>query len=1268
MHIVWKISKGILFFLLGLILLLFVAGFFLEPVARRMLLKEVNQVGEGQYSLQLEDLSLSLLQGNIRLKGIRFLTDTAAEGVAPVVFAEAGEFSAEGVSWLSYLTNKRLSIERVHLSELSLRVKARSSGKNSGDEPFELSQLDIYPKIKDQLRKARVEDLSFKNIDFTLINIQSRDTLQFIAGKLDVESQDILIEAEKLFTENRAFYAQEITLDGEQLQIKRTGNRNWEGETEKLLIESRENILGFSFAETSFLLSNKVQDTLLFTSLGEFSLEGLDVQRLQAEKVAALEKLSLHHSSIYSTAPEEGKAATSAAEEGDSAFKLSELSLGNYLPSFIAEIELEALEIEALSFRQKQSVRLSKFALSANDIRIDKGSAFSENRLLHALELESSFDSLLLSSGKANHQMKITDFSLQAEEGEGSLSFNNFALTPPVATGNSFWVKGNIEAVKLASFNVKELVNDALGIGKLSLQNPRFSVQLPPQQKNVSSQNETFSVPNLNQFLNGAVEELWLEGVDVQNGSLRLASSGQSPQRLSVPEFHFSLEDVLISDAGAFEGDRVLHSKDIRLQLKQLRYHFPDKVYVLEVDNTRLSTGLQSFILQGVRYEVEGTPEAVLEKPTYDQLYSFANRHFEVKGLDYQQLLQENRLYARQVSSAGTELEIFGAPFYSDKEGGRKDGQGSSKKTTDTTSQQVTLANLNLAGMLPPFLKSVEIGSVDLQQVGVRKMRELQLQKFSLKVSDLLLDGKVAFAGNRFFHARKFRAGFDSLWLKTGKPAHNVQAKGFSYKVDDGIGQLEVEHVLTLPLELSSTQAWLEASLAAFKVEDINTRNIPAGELTIGPIRFVRPEWIMHLPEKTATEDNGTRQASSPDFYPLLGGILEKVHLSSLEVVNGKGRFSGLGGSTFGLAMPEINLVIDDILIGKGTAFSEGRILHSRNGELMLGRLIYVFPDKVYSLQLEDARLSTRNKSLGASSFQYMYGGNFMKIIDGPETNEVYRVLTRELQAKGINFQRLFSNEGLFAEEVAATGLDLYVFKDLNKPEAGNEKPMPADMLRSLKMPLSIEEVNLKDGRITYEEMTEGADSAGLVTIEEVAARFSNVTNIRSATGQKEDMIVTASGSLMGRGLFKSEIQVPIFNESENVRVKGSLDTLDITILNRISRYNSRIAIESGTIYEVGWDFEASAEESNGEFQVSYENLSVQLSDAESPDTTGVLKDIGSFLANALIVDSSIAEEKSKEPKKVSFKQKREKERSFFHYYVQSLLAGFLEAIGVPFQ
>ena len=50
------------------------------------------------------------------------------------------------------------------------------------------------------------------------------------------------------------------------------------------------------------------------------------------------------------------------------------------------------------------------------------------------------------------------------------------------------------------------------------------------------------------------------------------------------------------------------------------------------------------------------------------------------------------------------------------------------------------------------------------------------------------------------------------------------------------------------------------------------------------------------------------------------------------------------------------------------------------------------------------------------------------------------------------------------------------------------------------------------------------------------------------------------------------------------------------------------------------------------------------------------------------MVDSNIAEEKGKEPKPVDFEEERNQERSFFHFYVQSLLAGLIEAIGIPFQ
>ena len=1264
MRIIWKITKVILFFLLGLLILLFVAGFFIEPFAKRLLVQEVGKAGKGQYALRFDDIDVSLLRGNIRLSGIRFLTDTAGEQLAPVAFAEAEELSVEGASWLTYLTSKRLFLDKIYLKDLRLRLKARSTGNSSPNEPFQLSQLDIYPKIREKLRLLALENLSLNGVDFQLINITSGDTLHLTAGMLDLHSENILVEAEKLITSDRAFYAGLIDLDAGKLRLSRTGSLNWQGEAERFTIESQQQKISVAAEDLLFLQKKDRKDTLLFASLREFTLEELNLQKLQEEEVATLAKFSLRHANVldYSRQPKDNSAGGGKESQG---LNVSELSLGKYLPPFISLVDLEELEIEDFTFSREKNLLVKEFNLLAREVLIDSTSAFGDKQFLHAGLLNSSLDSLFLLAENSGYSLRLGGFTMEAEEGEGTISFGRFSLEPLRKNRTGFWLEGNSEELVLENIDAQSLAAGRLALERVFLQSPVFYAHLPPQQLAASASSQSLPTLSLYPAIEDYLQVLRLGEVLVKDGSLKIANLGGKGQGLEIPDFSLLLDDVLITETGAFEEERVLHSRDIQLELAGLRYPLPGSIYTLETGELEIGTASKLFRLKDMFYFVNETHKKALAAPEREQLYRLSNQLFKMEGVDFQKLLEGEGLYANKISTKETDFRIYGDPYAGKGEVNRE--KEAPMVAADTA--QFLLADLNISNELSGFLPEVRAGELEVENLDVWQMKKLKLENFSLQASDILLDELSAFTDNRFLHARSLQANFDSLWVYTIDPRQHYLAAGFRFSATNGLGELAIDQLLAIAQEFQEEKGWLEADIANLKIKRINSRQLPEGQLSVGQIKIAEPELTYFLPAPPAEEEEEMAASSqAADLYPAIDKFLNSFRLDSLLVEDGKLRLAGLGGSTFGLAVPNFNLLVTDVLLAEGTAFADERILHSADIRLGLEGLTYLLPDRVYTLQLDEAFLSTADKSLGTRNFRYMYGENYEQILQAPEVNEVYRFYNREMFAEGVNFKMLFKEKGFYADRILADSVSVYVFKNFNRPESGERTPMPAEMIRDAGIPLAIDSLLVKDMVITYEEIAEGAERAGLVYISDVEVLVENMSNVEEILQQEPLMKLTASGKLMEEGDFQTKITVPLLDKEGLVRVSGNLDTLDATKLNRIARFNSRLAIESGKIYEVLWDFKAGEDLAQGSFEVSYEDLSVQLSAANSPDTTGILKDVGSFLANALILDSSIAEEKTTEPKKVTFKQKREKSRSFFHYYVQSLLAGFREALEIPFQ
>ena len=181
MKILKKAGKILLYIIAGLVVLLFVAGLFIDPIAKNLLEKQVNKAAEGQYTLVLDDLDVSILGGDVELYGVRLDTDSTNSAAPPIVFLTADEIVLDDVTWLTYLLDQRLIVDRVFLDNLDVNLYAKTIAQEQGKQdtssnpgPFKLEQLDIYPAIKQQIDRFHLKDLGLAEISLTLVNTSSQ--------------------------------------------------------------------------------------------------------------------------------------------------------------------------------------------------------------------------------------------------------------------------------------------------------------------------------------------------------------------------------------------------------------------------------------------------------------------------------------------------------------------------------------------------------------------------------------------------------------------------------------------------------------------------------------------------------------------------------------------------------------------------------------------------------------------------------------------------------------------------------------------------------------------------------------------------------------------------------------------------------------------------------------------------------------------------------------------------------------------------------------
>ena len=1253
--------RTLLFVVLVIFLAAIVINFTAGNIAKSWLPKKVEELSNGQYSLSLQDVDVSILQGDIFLKGVRLRSNPENKEGEPVIIFTTDGLQVQNFAWLHYLLSKMVKLEGLIIKNgaLDLTLYEKNPDKSEG-QSFQLEQLDLYPLLEGKIQKAALETLSLENLNVAIKIIHEADTLLFDSDQLNFRLNDILIDENQLFTAKRTLYSKSISFQGNSIKLESTGSDPFFADAGKLEFSSQEDKVSISLHTASFIFGKeRLADTLYAGQTKLLAIENLSLEDLKEDSSASISAVIVQETSFLKKAEEDLLKETNKSSHS---FKLQNFSLSSFLPSMLKRIKIDNISIDRLSASVENLFSLKDTQLEISDLFINEAAAFSNNRFLHAKSLEGAIGNFSTEGEEGKQQTVLSDFNISAKEGACSLNLGHLMVKLEQDKSMEKWMDLEASGISIDSLITNRISSGSLSLKSLVIEESELVIHLDTSSKRKGnssiSNSQAFELSQLNIYpeIREQFEQISLERLNINNLNLYLSSkNAQNNLLFSSSKINININDILIGEEGAFTPDRSLYAKQIDLlgydvKLKQAG----EKEWKSLAGNFELA-----FRGNMVGASAQNLDFTLAENSFQDTLMALAFKNLHLLGLDLHKLQEKKIAALNEISSDGLLIVQYE----------QKEKKNEEKRIENPPGQEKILSGFNLGKNLPPFIQQIAVNELYFNNLKLNDpYKPLSFTDAKVSAKNILVENKSAFSDKRFLYATDVASDVYDLNIFLKEPEQELKVEAMHFNMQHGKGNLLVRNAKSYSEEKDSVKLWFDGVVNAISIKGINTQSLNKSVLELGSVAIQKPETVIHLPSSSKTEGSSSGNRDLPDLYPLLKGSMDSLKVGKFEIQDGNFRFSGLGGSFYGLHVPIINVQVQDIVIAPGTAFLDDRILHASAYKASLKEIHYLFPDKVYLLQLDQLDLNTFQKELEINGFRYGFSENFRKKLEEEETNEVYRIENKYLKAENVAWQRLIREGAFYSDKVKGDGLNIYAYKDFNVPWEKKIKPMPPTIVREIGFPIFIKDIHLNNMEVIYEEMKKGAETAGLVDLTDMVVWISNFTNIEKELHQKPEMEITALGRLMGNGNFKTQIMVPLYDRSRKLKVTGTLDTLDATELNRMVRYNSRIAIKSGSFYKLNWDFEAGNEVASGIMEVSYENLKVQLSQPKSPDTTGVIKDVGSFFINALVVDSNIAEEKGKEPKPVLFENERNKERSFFHFYVQSLLAGLIEAIGVPFQ
>lgn len=223
----YKLSKELRIALWIIISIFFIViasvsgGWYLQKKVPDILKNIVHEKSQGQYNLEFDKISVSLLSGNLSLKKVKLNIDTQAyinhvtpESSDKLFLLSADQLSFSGINIIAFLAKKKISMKGIKLEKPDIvLLKMRESVKMDSVEK------SIYERIPGFLKGAKLSSLIVNELSFSQRTWGSlKDSVNKLSG-LSFTVMDLSLDSARMKDPRFVFFSKDIKVHSKNIKF-----------------------------------------------------------------------------------------------------------------------------------------------------------------------------------------------------------------------------------------------------------------------------------------------------------------------------------------------------------------------------------------------------------------------------------------------------------------------------------------------------------------------------------------------------------------------------------------------------------------------------------------------------------------------------------------------------------------------------------------------------------------------------------------------------------------------------------------------------------------------------------------------------------------------------------------------------------------------------------------------------------------------------------------------------------------------------------------
>ncbi|MCX6239258.1 MAG: DUF748 domain-containing protein [Bacteroidia bacterium] len=375
------------------------------------------------------------------------------------------------------------------------------------------------------------------------------------------------------------------------------------------------------------------------------------------------------------------------------------------------------------------------------------------------------------------------------------------------------------------------------------------------------------------------------------------------------------------------------------------------------------------------------------------------------------------------------------------------------------------------------------------------------------------------------------------------------------------------------------------------------------------------------------------------------------------------------------LSFRKADLMLNDFITNSKTGSI--RSAKSKNYELSIDSLkIQQRPDTIdyqvanFKSQITDWEIFTSDSiyKIGANSVELSYKDKAIhvnELIMKPAISreafnqqnkfqkEQYSITVKKMDLLNISFDRLKFNQKLFIAQVNLQNADVVIYKDKTKAQDLKRFPeFPGQQLSEIGIPLTINDLNISESTLAYEEKKTDGDLAA-VKIGRLNLKAKNISN------QTPDSLLSVklNGFLENKVPF--DMMLVFSYKIPGFSFKGAFKSFELTNLNPVIQAFAPTSVKKGIVDAITFSGNGNQKKATGNMEFLYHDLGLTI---DLQKFSKFKNSLITFAAKSFL-NSSNPISPEKPARVVAFTVERDVNKGFINLIVKSVVSGLKETI-----